>query len=278
MRVCNAIVLMAALLAAGCSWDAPPVEWEASPTPLASAADTASRFAVRWSPGASKVEAAVVRPDSVGRGPESLDGGCGATRVTTPLVRGRRWSAYWRIRPDSSAVLEVDGRDSVGALIQRIVVDSIDRARLGCARPAPAIAADSVNGYVHVSYFMVAPEGPGVFYAHLMDPRQKQFEVPMVMVYGEKPAQVAMATRGDTVAVVYEDPNSVAGRIAMSMSLTAGHLFEQTARLVPVSTSTRQATAPQIVRLDGGELWVGWTEESGGGSAFLLRRARIVTR
>jgi hypothetical protein len=97
-------------------------------------------------------------------------------------------------------------------------------------------------------------------------------------VYGERPVRVALASRADTVALAYEDPNSEHGRIAMSLSLTAGHRFEQTARLIPVSTSSQSASAPQMVRLAGGEVWVGWTESSASGSAFLLRRARIISR
>ncbi len=125
---------------------------------------------------------------------------------------------------------------------------------------------------------MVAPEGPGLFYVHLMDPKASAFEPPVAMVYGEKPVRVAIASAHDTVAVVYEDPNSEAGRIAMSMSFTAGHLWEQTARLIRVSTSSQHASTPQVVKLSGGELWLGWKEASQSGSAFLLRRARIVSR
>ncbi len=40
----------------------------------------------------------------------------------------------------------------------------------------------------------------------------------------------------------------------------------------------RNRCAPQILRLSGAELWVGWREASQSGSAFLLRRARIVPR
>jgi hypothetical protein len=188
------------------------------------------------------------------------------------------WSAWWQIRDDSSSRLMTQERDTMGALVRTFTVDSVDKAFLGCARPAPSITVDSVNGHVHVGYFMVAPEGPGLFYAHLMAPQYAGFEPPMPIVYGEKPVRVAVASRGDTVAVVYEDPNSEMGRIAMSMSLTSGHLFEQTARIVRVSTSSQEASQPQIVKLAGGELWLGWTETSQSGNAFLLRRARIVSR
>jgi len=272
--------LVASALVAGCSWDAPPVEWQV-PTPIASGVDSAAQYAARWVPGATP-EVVVSRGDTVsGAAAAAVPGsirGCPGSWVSAPPVRGRQWSAWWEIRPDSSASLLSEERDSTGALLQRVVVDSVDMALLGCTRPAPAISVDSMNGYVHVAYYMVAPEGPGLFYSHLMDPRLRRFEPPMALVYGEKPVRVAVASRGDTVALAYEDPNSTLGRIALSMSLTSGHLFEQTARLIPVSTSSQQASAPQIVRLQGGQLWVGWTEGSQSGSAFLLRRARIVTR
>ncbi len=264
------------VLVAGCGWDAPPVEWQA-PTPIASAPDSSARYAARWTPGATP--AVAVRQDTAAAADtSSLVAACPASVVRTSLVGGSAWRVWWQIRTDSSAALMAARLDSAGVAQRQLVVDSLDRALLGCARPAPSVAVDSINGYVHVSYFMVAPEGPGVFYAHLMDPRATAFEPPMAMVYGERPARVALASRGDTVAVAYEDPNSGAGRIAMSLSLTAGHLFEQTARIIPVSTSSQTAAAPQIVRLGGGQLWVGWTELSQSGSAFLLRRASIVTR
>jgi hypothetical protein len=271
---------VALTLLSGCGWDLPPVEWQA-PLPVASRPDTAARFAARWAPGASP-EVVVDAPPAPGApAPPPIipaAGECPASRATAPQVRGVRWSAWWTIRPDSSAVLRAVAHDTAGAMRAEIVVDSVDVATLGCARPAPAIAADSINGYVHLAYYMVGPEGPGVFYAHLMPQLPTQFERPLAMVYGEKPVRVAVASRGDTVAVAYEDPNSELGRIAMSMSFTGGHLFDQTARIIPVSTSSQQASAPQIVRLSGAQVWVGWTEASYSGSAFLVRRAQIVPR
>ncbi len=271
------LIFIVTTLVAGCNWDAPPVAWE-TPTPLAAETDTGARFAARWTPGATPEVVVEPRSDAAMTSVGAGVGECAGSRVSAAPVRGMRWAAWWQIRSDSSAVLRADAVDSTGASQSRLVVDSIDVASLGCARPAPAIAVDSANGYVHVAYYMVGPEGPGVFYAHLMPQMPTQFERPLAMVYGEKPVRVAVASRGDTVAVAYEDPNSELGRIAMSMSLTGGHLFDQTARIIPVSTSSQQASAPQIVRLAGRQLWVGWTEASQSGSAFLLRRAQIVLR
>ena len=274
-------LLVAALLATGCTWDAPPVEWQA-PSPIAAGVDSAAHYVARWMPGAT--------PDVVVARGETSDRAAADARLTAPAaacasswvsaapVRGSVWSAWWQVRPDSSASLLSEQRDTSGALLQRVVVDSVDKALLGCARPSPSIAVDSVNGYVHVGYYMVAPEGPGLFYAHLMNVQLHQFERPIAIVYGEKPVRVAVASNADTVVVAYEDPNSETGRIALSMSLTGGHLFEQTARLIPVSTSSQQASAPQIVRLAGAQLWIGWTEDSQSVNAFLLRRARIIAR
>ena len=269
-------MLWCAVLLAGCTWDLPPVEWQA-PSPIAAGVDSAAHYLARWTPGATpevSVASGAVAPAVAGVDSAA----CPGSWVSTPLVRGNRWSAWWHVRPDSSAVLMSARSDVAGVVVQRAVIDSVDRALLGCARPAPAIAMDSVNGYIHVGYFMVAPEGPGLFYAHLMPQYSRQFERPIAIVYGEKPVRVAVASRADSVVVAYEDPNSEHGRIALSMSLTAGHLFEQTARIIPVSTSSQEASAPQIVRLAGGQLWVGWTENSQSGSAFLLRRATIVSR
>lgn len=273
-------IAIAAVLCSGCAWDAPPVEWQ-GPIPIASGVDTLARYGARWTPGATpEVQVATsAGPDSVGVAAlETVPGACPGSRVAAPLVRGSRWSSWWQIRADSSAGLMAEQRDSSGKTLQRLMVDSVDKAQLGCARPAPAITVDSVRGYVHIGYFMVAPEGPGLFYSHLMDPRLQRFEPPIAIVYGEKPVRVTVASRADTVVMAYEDPNSDLGRIAMSLSFTSGHLFEQTARLIPVSTSSQHASAPQIVRLSAGQLWVGWTEVSQSGSAFLLRRAQIVAR
>jgi hypothetical protein len=279
MSVFSRFPFVAALLA-GCTWDQPPVDWQA-PSPIVAGADTTVRYVARWAPGATpevSVARHAIADSAAAIGASSVVGACPESWVSAAPARGSIWSAWWQIRSDSSAVLMSEQRDSAGVAVRRVTIDSVDTALLGCARPAPAIAVDSVNGYVHVGYYMVAPEGPGVFYAHLMDMRASHFERPLAIVYGEKPARIAVASRGDTVAVAYEDPNSELGRIAMSLSFTAGHLFEQTARLIPVSTGSQQASAPQIVRLAGAQLWVGWTEDSQSGRAFLLRRARLVPR
>lgn len=143
----------------------------------------------------------------------------------------------------------------------------------GCARPAPGLAVDAVNGYVHLAYALVGPEGAGFFYAHQMDPRAA-FEPPIPIVYGERLGSAQVTTDGDYVAVVYEDPNSGARpRIAIAISRTAGHLFE---RRVTVNAGLSPASDP-FVAVRGAALAVGWSEvpPTGGDTVFLVRRATI---
>ena len=194
--------------------------------------------------------------------PAGVDAGAcaGSERVAT--ARGsERYVAWWRPRADSSAALllarSTDGGATWGA---PVAVDSLDRGVRACARPAPAIAADSVNGYVHVVYFLDAPEGPGLFYAHQMDPRAP-FEPPSAIVYGERPVSAAVASRGDTVVVAYEDPNRPRPQIELALSRTGGHLFEE--RHLDVSGDDVAARDPHVALGAGGRVTVGWTESRG---------------
>jgi hypothetical protein len=132
---------------------------------------------------------------------------------------------------------------------------------------------DSINGYVHVAYALTGPEGPGVFYAHQMDPRAA-FEPPQPIVYGERLGTIRVASEGDVVAVAYEDPNSGARRrIALAVSRTAGHLWE---RRHTVSSGINGAADP-VVAVRGTALVVGWAEvpPMGGDPMFLSRRALV---
>ncbi|MDQ8168258.1 MAG: hypothetical protein P3B76_09720 [Gemmatimonadota bacterium] len=150
-----------------------------------------------------------------------------------------------------------------------------DRGAHGCARPAPSVAVDRTNGYVHVAYALTGPEGPGVFYAHQMDPRSA-FEPPVAIIYGERLGVARLAVDGDAVAVVYEDPNSGAGRrrIGLAVSRTAGHLFEN--RLT-ASSATADARDPHVV-VRGRAVVVGWSEIADGTAdpVFRQRRARFL--
>ena len=164
-----------------------------------------------------------------------------------------------------------------------IMVDSLDqgpgdaqaaeRGSYGCARPAPSVAIDKKYGYVHVAYALTGPEGPGVFYAHQMDPRSP-FEPPVAIIYGERIGDARVAVDGDVVAVAYEDPNSGLGRrkIGLAVSRTSGHLFED--RLT-ASGGISNARDPHVL-VRGRAVVVGWSETADGADpVFRLRRARV---
>jgi hypothetical protein len=149
-----------------------------------------------------------------------------------------------------------------------VMADSTDRGRSGCRRPAPFITADSLNGFVHVVYFMVAAEGAGVFFVHSME-GGAMFHSPVVIVYGERVSAAAVASRGDTVAVAYENPNADSPQIWLALSKTAGHIFE---RRLAVSPATSVASRPAVA-VRNGRVAVAWfdTERGGGNAATVMR-------
>jgi hypothetical protein len=171
---------------------------------------------------------------------------------------GERVAAWWALRSDrSAALLAARSTDAGATWTAAVPVDTLDRADVGCARPAPSIAVDTSNGYVHVAYALVAPEGRGVFYAHRMDPRAP-FEVPQVIVYGDRAAATSVASAGDLVLVAYEDPNT-GGRpfVSVAVSRTGGHTWEER---VPASEGSMSAERP-LVRLRGRDVVLGWVEK-----------------
>lgn len=226
----------------------------------------------------------------LGDGDAPLDSArCGRSlRVALAPKRGRV-AVWWSRRADSRVWLVAAWRDTLpseGKLSSwrgPIVIDSLDqgpgdaraaeRGAAGCARPTPSLVVDDVLGYVHVAYVLVGPEGPGVFYAHQMDPRGA-FESPMAIVYGEQLGSARVAASGNLVAVAYEDPNSGARpRVGLAVSRTAGHLFEE--RLI-ASGTTAVARDPYVA-VRGRAIVEGWSEipVNGGEPVFKLRRASL---
>jgi hypothetical protein len=169
-------------------------------------------------------------------------------------------AVWWAQRPDGSAALYLSRTADGGRTWSApMAVDTVDRSERGCDRPAPSIAVDSANGYLHVAYAMRAPEGPGVFYAHQMDPRGP-FEAPQVIVYGDRPGATSVASAGDRVVVAYEDPNT-GGRpfVSLALSRTAGHSW---AERVPVSASNVASERPQVALRGADTVVLGWVERS----------------
>lgn len=226
---------------------------------------------------------------SLGDGDVPLDPARCARSLRLATAPGRGMVAVWWTRVNGGRVhLAAAWRDTVaaeqrlGAWRGPIMVDTLDqgprdaqaseRGAYGCARPAPSLAVDSLNGYVHVAYALTGPEGPGVFYAHQMDPRAA-FEPPVAVLYGERLGEARVASHGELVAVAYEDPNS-RGRVitAVAISRTAGHLFEE--RLTASGGTT--ARDPHVA-VRGKAVVVGWSDFASPDAepVFKIRRAVV---
>ena len=202
----------------------------------------------------------------------------GSVRVAAD-GKGGYFAAWWAPRTDSSAVVMVAAKAAAhgSEWMMPIVAESRDRGRWGCARPAPAIAADAERGYVHLAYFMDPPNGRGLYGGHSME-HGEYFHEAVAIVYGDRPVRASIATSGDLVAVAYEDPNSERARVELAVSATAGHIFEYR---TPVTTSSMRATDPRVA-VAGRTIVVAWTaeewEEGARGSRVMARAGQLDER
>lgn len=191
---------------------------------------------------------------------------CAGSLVATRARGDTAFAAWWAPRPDSTALLVVSRSDDGGGHWRAPeTADSTDHGRTGCQRPAPFIAADTANGYVHVVYFMVAAEGPGVFFTHSMGGGE-MFHTPVPIIYGERASAAAVSSNGDTVAVAYVDPNAATPQVWLALSRTTGHIFESR---MGVSPSTVQAGGPAVA-VRGHRVAIAWTETNRGGGAAVM--------
>lgn len=169
----------------------------------------------------------------------------------------RNYSAWWEARRDSSVVLMTARRSASREWSTPLIADSSDHGVRGCGRPAPAIAADSASGYVHIAYFAEPSSGAGIFFAHSMD-EGATFHAPVPIVFGKNPSRASVASNGDRVVVAYEDPNAGQPLIGIALSKTMGHIFES--RFVATSENGR-AKQP-VVRVTGDSIRLWWSEYS----------------
>lgn len=215
-------------------------------------------------------------PDDGAPSPTVPPGACpGSLHIAR--AGGDTYGAWWAIRPDSSSAL-VAGRSTDGGRTWLVtaVADSTDRSRRGCARPAPAVAADRGTDYFDVAYFLEPSDGAGIFFTHTMDAPHlgtpnAVFHARVPVMYGAHPSRVAVATVADDVAVAYEDPNAARATIGVALSRTMGHIFE--ARAV-ASDPDLPATDPHV-RLAGDTVIVMWAERPdsvASGGRIALRR------
>lgn len=241
--IATAAALYALCALAACS--APPVRWGEVTYPPVSAATA--------SPELQETARTAARSVPAGACPGSL-------RVAA--VGSDAYATWWHVRVDSSAVLMAGHSADAGRSWSSVVpVDSTDRSRRGCDRPAPAIFADSARGYLDLAYFLEASEGAGIFYTHSIDARRMGqgdgvFHSPVAIVYGDNPSRVSVAAEGDHVAVAYEDPNAARPLIGVALSNTMGHVFETRS---DVSSTDLPAVDPHVA-LSGDRVTVQWSE------------------
>lgn len=230
------IALLSTLLVAGCVGE--PVDW----------GDVAYRRSQLGDPDARSAIMSANLPAVSGANASCLQSVRAAT-AGDDLFR-----AWWSVRADSSVILSLqhsgDRGSTWGAPVE---VESRDRGRRGCKRPAPGIYHDSISGYVHLVYFIEASDGAGVFFSHSMD-NGAMFHSPVPVVYGSTPSVASVAGHGDSVVVVFEDPNSNTRRIGIVLSHVTGHIFGQRAQVTPDEVA---AIAPWVA-LDHDTVRVWW--------------------
>ena len=156
-----------------------------------------------------------------------------ARSVVPTLSRPETFRAWWAVRSDSNGVLMMQRSPDGGRSWQPPVeVDDRDRGARGCKRPPPGLAYDPASRYLYLAYFIDTPDGSGVFFAHSMD-EGTMFHSPVPVVFGKYPARASVAGRGDSVVVVFEDPNAGTPTLGYVLSHTTGHIFDQRGQVTP---------------------------------------------
>jgi hypothetical protein len=172
------------------------------------------------------------------------------TAYSKPYV----FAVWFSANADGSVILSMHRSRNGGASWEMpVVVDDRDKGRRGCDRPAPGVFFDRGTGFLHIVYFLEGSDGAGVFFAHSMD-EGRMFHSPVPVVYGNAPSVASVAANGDSVVVVFEDPNSTTARIGIVLSRTTGHIFEQRAQVTPDDVP---AIAPWV-HLDHRQITVWW--------------------
>ena len=178
----------------------------------------------------------------------------GSFRVAS-LSKTEIYGVWWRQRDSSHTSLVAARSDDAGETWTKTVpVDTTDRGGLGCARPAPSISADAKSGYVHVTYFLHGPAGPGVFFAHSME-RGELYHEPVPIMYGERPSASSVASADSVVIVAFEDPNTQNPKISIAVSRTWGHIFS---RERPEASVGAAGVEKPLVAVKFPEIAVGW--------------------
>ena len=224
---------------------------------------------VEWQDAAPKQETQAPAAVAAAMVPRPA-GQCPASVRTAVSNTGRHYAVWWSLRADQTADLVASSSPEGRSWSAPQRIDTVDAGRVGCARPAPAIAAEGSN--VHVVYAMNAVEGPGFFLTHSMDDGVL-FHSPTAVVYGNNPRLADIAAAGNFVIVAYEDPNTRPTRISIAVSEGMGHLFEY--RQV-VSPASGDVLAEPRVWTDGRRVTVSWKRTARDSSTTRVERTGLV--
>jgi hypothetical protein len=243
MAVASAPALLAMLL--GCAKS--PVEW--SNITIGTGSAGADSFV------ALDVGVPARLSSASGQQPPASPGLCRSSLRVADAPYGAIYAVWWRARRDSSVVLEAThSLDNGRTWREPVPVDTVDRTRTGCDRPAPAIAVERDN--VHIVYSLHGPEGTGVFFAHSMD-RAGMFHAPVSIVYGDHLTEASVAASGDRVVIAYVDPNTTPPQIGLAISNTQGHNFQPRV----LASEGGNNSAPWI-RLTDDRMLVAWLQHA----------------
>jgi hypothetical protein len=199
----------------------------------------------------------------------------GSTRISQGAGKEMH-AVWWSVRPDSSvALLASRTLDGGATWAAPVPVDTTDIGGLGCTRFPPSIAVDQATGYIHVVYSIETPSGTGIFFSHSLE-RGALYHAPVAIVYGDRHGAADVAAHASRVVVAYEDPNlreQSAGRIALAISRTDGHIFE---RRVPVTGGSAAVGNPRVA-IDADRVAVSWAESDRMVNGAQRWKARIGT-
>lgn len=228
---------------------------------------------IEWGPVAYGASESAVSPAVAALPPR---GGAGCAGVVVGARGEERYAAWWEARPDGGSTLMLARSPDGGAHWETpLVADARDAGGLGCSRPPPSLFADDASGYLHLTYHIAPPGGPGVYFTHSMQASalgtsgMGVLHMPVPVTHGERPVRSSVAGRGDTVVVAFEDPNSAKPRILLALSTGAGHLFSTYEAVSPPGAS---AASPRVT-LTGDSVRVHWVETAPGGASRAASRA-----
>jgi hypothetical protein len=244
MKLHRITVFFVALMSSACVSDA--VEW----------GDVAYRDSQLGDPDARSAVMSAGLPASSGEGASCI------RSIRTTGAGSDLFRVWWGSRGDSSVILSMQRSGDSGATWQSpAAVETRDRGRRGCDRPPPGVSYDALSGYLHLVYFIEGADGAGVFFAHSMD-KGRMFHAPVPVVYGNRPSAASVAGAGDSVVVVFEDPNAATPSIGIALSRSAAHIFEQRGEVTPDNVL---AVRPWVA-LDHGRITVWWKTPDKSGS------------